>query len=272
MKENPAQQFRYSVLIRTFNCQGTLSATLESLAKQTNPPSEYVVIDSGSTDGTLRLFPPGSLIHQFIGPAFSYSGALNQGIAHVSTEYVLIMSSHTVLENADAVESALTLLASSETVGAAYFCSDNSGTLTYRSIDASNFDGFNGLWNTCSVIKMSLLKQRDFRLDVFAAEDQEWARWLFAERQMTVARYTGAGLINNNPRASSSRKRANEYVAIAYFVNRQLLKWRNLARIGYGVIRPKRHIRIRDRWFNLVLLSRLLACQCFKPRAQSRYL
>jgi hypothetical protein len=106
---------------------------------------------------------------------------------------------------------------------------------------------------------------------VFAAEDQEWTRRLLFDEGQTVARFSGAGMTNNNPRRLSLRKRLNEYVAIAYFVNRDLLAWRHLARIGYRIVNPGRWPALRERLFNLVLLLRLLACRVVEPHSHSRY-
>jgi glycosyltransferase involved in cell wall biosynthesis len=188
---------KYSALIRTFNSEGTLLSTLNSLNSQTIQPSEYIFVDSSSSDGTFNLFPAGSIIHKFIGQDFNYSEALNQGIVHVSTEFVLIISSHTLLLNCNAISYALNILRLNDAIGAAYFCFDNTEQLQHEIIDKNNFDGFNGLWNTCSIIRMNLLKRRNFRSEVFAAEDQEWARWLFFCEEKSVARISGVGLVTN---------------------------------------------------------------------------
>jgi glycosyltransferase involved in cell wall biosynthesis len=265
---------KYSALIRTFNSGKTLLATLDSLKNQTIQPNEYIFVDSGSTDGTFNLFPQGSIIHKFVGAEFNYSEALNQGIRYVSTDYVIIISSHTLLQNRDAIEYALNILTSNEMIGAAYFCFENSGELRYSLIDKNNFNGFNGLWNTCSIIKMDLLKRRNFRSEVFAAEDQEWAKWLFFCEEKSIARFSGAGLDtseNRNLVKHSLKKRLNEYVAIAYFVNKDLLGWFNLIHIAFKVVKPDFPIALRERLFNLLLFFRLLASCFVKPKYKSRY-
>jgi glycosyltransferase involved in cell wall biosynthesis len=268
-------KFRYSVLIRTFNSERTLLLTLESLRSQTNPPSEYIFVDSGSTDGTLQLLPESSIIHSFVGEEFNYSESLNQGLKYVSTEYVLIFSSHTLLSKRNAIEFALNLLDSDERIGAAYCDFDKTGELRYSLIDKNNFDGFNGLWNTCSLIKVAPLKHRGFLPEVFAAEDQEWARWLFHCENMAIARISGAGIKHNrfcNANKHPLKKRLNEYVAIAYFSNRDLLKWDNLFNVAFRVIKPiPVRLDLIERYFNLLLFFRLLACRFGKPKCKSRY-
>jgi glycosyltransferase involved in cell wall biosynthesis len=261
----------YSVLIRTFNCESTLPTTLKSLQSQTVSPTEYVFVDSGSDDGTLDLVPPGSKTHGFVGSEFNYSDALNQGVAHVSTEFVLIISSHTSLGNDDAIAFGLALLRSREEIGAVSFCHEKSEALDYTLIDKDNFDGFNGLWNTCALIRVSLLRRRGFRREVFAAEDQEWANWLFCCEDKKTARISGAGMVNGNPRKASIKKRLNEYVAVAYFSNRKLLGITNICRVAYMAMKFDAQLQIEDRVFHVLLFFHLVACRVRPPRYRSRY-
>jgi glycosyltransferase involved in cell wall biosynthesis len=265
----------YSVVIRTFNSEKVLPLTLEELGKQTVPPSEYIFVDSGSTDGTLSLFPRGSIIHRYVGSEFNYADALNQGLALVSSDYVLILSSHTTLCRPDAIEYALGLFMADERIGAAYFDNEATGELRYTRIDKINFDGFNGLWNPCSLIRMPLLRCRAFRPEVFASEDTEWAKWLIFSEGKVTAQISGAGMDNYTRNIHLGKhalfKRLNEWVAIAYFVNRKLLAWPYLARVAYRVIKPVPRFMLSERFFNLLLLWRLLGCLFAPPKYKSRY-
>lgn len=261
----------YSVLIRTYDSETTLPATLDSLTQQTLQPAEYVFVDSGSTDSTLSLLPAGSILHRYAGDTFNFSEALNQGLVHVTCDYLLIISSHSALAHPAAIEQAVHLLETNPEIGAVYFSPEKSGELTAEIVDRRNFNGFNGLWNTCSIVRVPLLRERQFRPEVFSAEDQEWAGWLIHCRGMATARIDGAGLIYNNPRQSSMRKRLNEYTSIAWFTNRRLLAAPNLLKILWMAVTPAPPIRIRDRQFHLLLLLRLIACRFREPKAQSRY-
>lgn len=261
----------YSVLIRTFNSEATLPDTLGYLANQSARPSQYVFVDSGSCDRTLALFPSGSTVHKYIGKDFNYSDALNQGLEYVSSEYVLIISSHTFLTDPEAVKFAITILEENERFGAAYFCHERDRPLRYASIDKENFDGSNGLWNTCSLIRLDVLKRRKFRPEVFSAEDQEWASWLISSEGRAVARISGAGAINGNPLVHSLRKLRNEYVSIAYFIDRSRLRWSNILRIVASAVEPAGGRRLRHRVSQLLLAGRLVAARFSKPTTRSRY-
>ena len=184
-----------------------------------------------------------------------------------------------MLHDCNAIQYALTLLESNEMIGAAYFSHENTRKLAYTLIDKNNFNGFNGLWNTCSLIKIDLLKRRQFRREVFIAEDQEWARWLLCSENKVIARIAGAGMDNsqnNNRKLRGRTKRLNEYVAVAYFANRDLLRFRHLGFIAYQVIKPIPRLQLkglglRERIFNLILLYHLLRCHFVRPKYKSRY-
>jgi glycosyltransferase involved in cell wall biosynthesis len=229
-----------------------------------------VVVDSGSTDGTLACLPAGAVVHRFVGE-FNYSEALNQGLRLVTQPYVLILSSHTSLGSPDAMEYALALMEARPEIGAAYFALENGSRIDHQIISKENFDGFNGLFNTCGVVRVSLLAERAFRREVFTAEDQEWSQWYLGARDGRIARISGVGLVDGNPRRYSIRKNANEYISIAYFVRPDLLSWRNILNCVRSGMRLKARHGVRKRAFYLILAARLVACRFFRPAPKSRY-
>lgn len=261
----------YSALIRTFNSERTLPATLSCLARQQEPPSGLVVIDSGSTDGTLAALPEWARARKYRGEQFNYSEALNQGIEQVDSEFVLIISSHTSLQNPQALRYALELLRTDDRLGAICFIPVNDHTLSHELIGRTEFTGFNGLANTCALYRTALLRERPFRPEVLAAEDQEWTRWLLVERQKQIARISGAGLVYANPRKESFRKRLNEYVSIAYYCNQELLRPQQMLRLLGGAANFRRKYGVRERIYYLVLVLFLLRCRLGPPQLASKY-
>ena len=55
MKDNNMEKGLVSIIIATFNSARTLQAALDSIANQTYPNIELIVVDGGSTDGTLEM-------------------------------------------------------------------------------------------------------------------------------------------------------------------------------------------------------------------------
>lgn len=86
-----------TVIVRTFNSADTVSATLRSLREQT-VPVHVVVVDSGSTDGTLDLADDAAdAVIRIESSRFTFGRALNVGAAAATTPVHAALSSHCVL-------------------------------------------------------------------------------------------------------------------------------------------------------------------------------
>jgi glycosyltransferase involved in cell wall biosynthesis len=252
-----APMSKYAVLIRTLNSEKTLNTTIESIEKQSSKPSQYVIVDSGSTDNTIDLLPNGAIVHRYVGQNYNYSSALNQGMEHVEVDYTLIISSHTSLQNDSAMEFAISLLRGRDDLAAAYFYpGDVSREMSYRLINRHNFNGFNGIFNTCALIKTSMLRRRGFRPEVFAAEDQEWSRWVLESENKQIARIMGAGMVYGNLIKDRRMKDLYEDLAVALYVKPEMFRLPYLLRMAYRVVRPVSSWKTRAH--NLRVLKNLL--------------
>ena len=83
-----------SVVIPSFNRKNTLSRSIDSVLKQTYKPSEIILVDDGSTDGTrgfiLSSYPN---IKYFFQPKKGVSSARNKGILESSSEWIAFLDS-----------------------------------------------------------------------------------------------------------------------------------------------------------------------------------
>lgn len=84
-----------SVVIRCFNEERTIGRLLKGLAAQTLPAQQIIVVDSGSTDGTLAVASRFDVELHSIQPAdFSFGRSLNLGCGLASGALVVIASAH----------------------------------------------------------------------------------------------------------------------------------------------------------------------------------
>jgi glycosyltransferase involved in cell wall biosynthesis len=246
----------YSTLIRTFNSETTLPGTLASIESQTFRPSRYIIVDSGSTDRTLEIVSDNSVVHHYQTEKFNYSDSLNLGIGYADDDYLLIVSSHTSIENKFAIAFAIEILEENIDLAAAYFVQELSESMSFERIGGHNFSGFNGVWNTCAIYKTAYLRKRPFRPEVFSAEDQEWSSWLFSDVKLSVARISGAGMCYNNPAGVSLRKSLNERLSVAIFAKTEMQGFWFLMRTLYRAGRPISNLR--ERAINFLLFISLL--------------
>lgn len=84
-----------AIVIRTLNTASTLSRVLAAM--RLGAGDRLIVVDSGSTDGTLDLaHAAGATIIPIRAADFTYGRALNVGFAVAHTDWILALSAHTV--------------------------------------------------------------------------------------------------------------------------------------------------------------------------------
>jgi glycosyltransferase involved in cell wall biosynthesis len=84
-----------SVIIRCFNEEEHIGRLLSGLVRQTRPPDQIVIVDSGSTDATLAIasrFPVE--LHTIEPERFSFGRSLNIGCAAASGDVLALASAH----------------------------------------------------------------------------------------------------------------------------------------------------------------------------------
>lgn len=86
---------QYSLIVRCLNEARHLPLLLEAMRRQTVPPSEVIVVDSGSMDETVSIAQRyGARILHIAREQFSFGRSLNQGIAAAGHELLVIASAH----------------------------------------------------------------------------------------------------------------------------------------------------------------------------------
>ena len=90
---------RISVITITYNSAATLEETIRSVTSQDYPALEYVIIDGGSTDGTLDIVQKYKEQIQVVvsEPDNGISDAFNKGIARATGEIIGIINSDDIL-------------------------------------------------------------------------------------------------------------------------------------------------------------------------------
>jgi len=97
-------------VIRFKNSAKTLPAVLAALKAQTSQPDLIIGVDTGSTDGSPELLrAAGAEVIRWDAP-YHHAKVLNFGLARCPAELVLVLSSHTVLEDADTVARMLAVM------------------------------------------------------------------------------------------------------------------------------------------------------------------
>jgi len=84
-----------SLVIRCFNEEAHIGRLLSGVVRQTRPPDDIVIVDSGSSDATLAIASAFDVRIVTIAPEdFSFGRALNLGIAHSHGDLIVFASAH----------------------------------------------------------------------------------------------------------------------------------------------------------------------------------
>lgn len=196
-----------SIVVRTFNSERTIRRVLEAVSAQSLEDYEVVVVDSGSTDGTLKIvrqYP-----HTFVdysGEKFTYSGSLNAGCAVARSEYVVCLSSHCVPLSGEWLVSLVGAMEAEGDLAGAWgplYFDAGDYLAERREIKVMDLDGFyrrpnQGLQNSNSIIRRGLWEERPFSEEIPTCEDQEWAHH-FLKRGYGTAMVGGAAVLYEAP-------------------------------------------------------------------------
>ena len=84
-----------SIIIRAYNEQTHIGRLLEGIKHQTLKGVETILVDSGSTDGTVNIAESyGAHVVRIPSEEFTFGRSLNYGIREATSEYLVIASAH----------------------------------------------------------------------------------------------------------------------------------------------------------------------------------
>ncbi|MBQ3630822.1 MAG: glycosyltransferase [Prevotella sp.] len=104
---------RFTVITITYNAEGVLQRTLDSVLHQTYPDVDHLIIDGASTDGTLPLAEAykaasdANNAHKVIivsEPDDGIYDAMNKGLTQASGDYIVYMNAGDYFPNDDTLE------------------------------------------------------------------------------------------------------------------------------------------------------------------------
>lgn len=259
----------YTAILRTYKSAPLVFDAIAKLKSQGHAPTKIVVVDSGSdADECHRLRELSDEFIDISDREFNFSYAINVALPHCVGSHALVISSHVLLDHTDLMQRAFQAVTQHGAIGF-YLFQDAHQDFQVERIDTHSFDGYNGYANACGCLPLAWLARRNFREEVFSAEDQDWAAWAFAQGA-SILRIGSQHVRYLNARVNLQKK-LNEEVAIAYFVKPDRLGIPNIvfwvARAAYSLLKFDME-KVR---FKLAVALELFKARSSPPTRPSRY-
>jgi glycosyltransferase involved in cell wall biosynthesis len=166
------------VVIRFRDSSQTLPSVIEGLNRQSLRPDLIVGVDSGSRDNSAALLrDAGARIIDWTQP-YHHPRVLNFALRHCPTDLVVVLSSHTVLQSADALEQLARAMSDSQTACASAkwdadpFYSDN---VTWQELQSKGLKFGSIYSNSMGILRRALWEQVPFDESLLTMEDGAWA-------------------------------------------------------------------------------------------------
>jgi len=175
-----------SIVIRAYNEERYLKRLLEGISQQTVKDVEIILVDSGSTDGTIAIAESfGAKIVHIPSAEFTFGRSLNFGVREATREFIVIASAHVYPVYPDWLETMLRPF-QDESVALAYGkqCGYEGSKYSEHQIfqqwypDASSMDQATAFCNNANAaIRKSLWEQHPYDETLTGLEDLEWGKW-----------------------------------------------------------------------------------------------
>lgn len=153
---------RISIITVCFNEASRIAVTCESIVNQSVQNFEWIVLDGGSTDGTVQVLMQYRSRMSFFrsGPDDGIYAAMNEGISHATGEYCLFLNGGDALFSETALEATLPCMneGNDVIVGDTWFHESNGRPFYPLMVNLLSLVIF-GLPHPSSLIRTSLLKE-----------------------------------------------------------------------------------------------------------------
>lgn len=198
---------KYSIITINFNNREGLRKTIESVIAQTFEDFEYIVIDGGSTDGSVDIIKEyADRINYWVSePDKGIYNAMNKGIVKTHGEYLNFMNSGDCFHNNKVLQEIMPYLDSDIVTGKTYY---EGGIHGFYKKDVTMLDFFKGsLEHQATFIKKDLftnkLYDESFKIIsdwIFFVDTLIYGNATFHNTDIIICKFESGGISMSSPK------------------------------------------------------------------------
>lgn len=184
---------KISVITVSYNAAATIEQTILSVIRQDYPNIEYIVIDGGSTDGTVDIIRKyeDKIAYWVSEPDAGIYDAMNKGIRRATGDYVQIIGSDDALVDSSVIERAVAELTPDVDIlsGSAYHVDEESGRqFPYTNHAARDRGTYTGgmISHGAMLVKRGLLHQYPFDTSYRIAADYKFFLQCYTDASVRI--------------------------------------------------------------------------------------
>jgi glycosyltransferase involved in cell wall biosynthesis len=258
---------RISVVIRAYNEGQHIGRLLAGIEKQTLKDVEVIVVDSGSTDGTVDIATRhGARVIHIQPHEFTFGRSLNKGVAAADGEYVVIISAHCFPVYPDWLEQIIKPFADSQVAvsygkqrgGETNWYSEHQFFRKYFPDISQLQQGHPYAHNANAAIRRSLWEQHPYNENITGLEDLAWSSWAF-EQGYTIAYIAEAEVIHlhDETPAQVHNRYYREAIAMKQILPLSRFTFWHFMRLWWGstlsdLLQAHRERVLRQHWWSVL--------------------
>lgn len=223
-----------SIITISYNISETIEATCKSIATQTTKNFEWIVIDGGSTDGTLEIL---NKYKKLMSVLISEKDrgvydAMNKGIKKATGDYLLFMNGGDSYTNSNVLEKITKAIGKDDVYYGDYNVLNSDGTVVISRYP-EKIDKYylldHCLGHQATAIRKELfskygLYDTQYRI---SADYEKWLHFLsngvtFKKMDITVSNFRNYGGLSSSRKSDALRRSENWKILNKYFTNQEI--------------------------------------------------
>ena len=202
----------FSIITINYNNASGLKNTIRSVVDQTSNDYEFLIIDGGSTDGSIEIIRSyTNRVHYWVSERDGgIYPAMNKGIARAQGDYCIFMNSGDIFFSNDVLRMMSVNKMTSDVICGDICFGENNISPNPEVVTMRTFYKHTIFHQAC-FIKTSLLKIKPYDENLKSASDWKWFMEMlvfenasYEHRPITIARFEGGGISDLNKERSDN--------------------------------------------------------------------